>query len=355
MKLLSNKCSSCGYTLTFDPNSQMLLCSHCGNMVAIDEENLKTAHAYDETAKIKNNENYSANFECESCGAKSSRKNIVSGTCPYCGSHNLKELSEAFKFKADGVVPFKVDKKTATECYRVWLRKKHFVPNNLKKMAHINKMEGYYFPCFSFDFNTSSKYSGVGISEHNVTKTINTPNGPRTVTETYTTRHSFSGVRDDIFEDLLVNANSLITGYEIESLGNYGLETLKVFNPAYLLGFVTEETTIDIHKGYNQAKQIADAQIRSNIESYESYDRIEGLTVKSIYSKQKYKYIYLPIWICNFIYKQKDYKFLVNGFTGYVKGKVPRSPWKILGLVMGILLGITAITLIACYIAKLTR
>lgn len=355
MKLLSNKCGSCGYTLTFDPDSETLVCSHCGSSQNINSELLKNVNVYDENAKIKINESYSANFECENCGAKSNRNNIVSGTCPYCGSHNLKELAEAFKFKADGIVPFKVSKKTAKDCYKAWLRKKHFVPNNLKSSAELNKMEGYYFPCFSFNFDIASKYSGVGVREHYVTRTVNGANGPRTITETRVTHHPISGFRKDSFSDMLINANNLVTGFEVERLGNYGLENLKVFNPAYLLGFITKETTFDVHKGYKQAKNQADIAIKNNIECYENYSRIDSLKVSSVYSNQTYNYIYLPVWICNFIYKQKDYKFLVNGFTGYVTGKVPRSPWKIFGLVMGILLGITLVVLIGSYLAYLTH
>lgn len=349
MKILSNKCGSCGYTLTFDVESQSLKCNHCESLVNINSEPLSTQNNYDETIALKNNENFSNVFVCNNCGAKTKIDSKFSGVCPYCGSASLNEFSDSFKFKADGVIPFKVDKKSAQRRYRQWIKKCHFVPNNLKNHAKLNKMEGYYFPCYSYNFDTFSSYSGVGIREHHVTRTVKGPNGPQTVTQVHVTRHPFSGTRTDNFKDVLINANDLLTFEEVKKLRNFGLENLKVFNPAYLLGFVTKEQTLNVHACFKQATVEAKQDIESSIEFEQSYTRIEGLSVKTTFSNRKYNYIYLPVWICNFIYKQKTYKFLVNGYSGYVTGKVPRSPIKIASLVLGILLGITAIGLLIAH------
>ena len=352
MNELSNKCGSCGYTLTFDAVSQMLKCSHCGSLANINKQISSTYNNYDQNIKLKINDTHSNVFMCDSCGAKTNAKNNITGICPYCGSANLKEFSEAFKFKADGVIPFKIDKKSARKRYRAWIKKCHFVPNKLKNYAKLNKMEGYYFPCYSYCFDAFSSYSGIGVREHHITRTINTPNGPQVVTSVKTTTHPFSGTRDDSFKDLLINANDTLNLREVKKLGNFGLEELNVFNPAYLLGFITKEQTLDVHNCFNQAITEAKQDIESSIEFEHSYDRIQNLTVKTNFTNKKYNYIYLPVWICNFIYKQKEYKFLVNGYSGFVTGKVPRSGWKIAGLVLGILLGLTAVGLLIAYFVK---
>ena len=53
----------------------------------------------------------------------------------------------------------------------------------------------------------------------------------------------------------------------------------------------------------------------------------------------KWNYSLLPIWICNFMYKKKKYNFFINGKTGNIKGKTPKSGWKIFFLVAGLLAG----------------
>ena len=55
------------------------------------------------------------------------------------------------------------------------------------------------------------------------------------------------------------------------------------------------------------------------------------------HSNKKYSYLLLPIWICNYYFKEKLYNFFINGNTGKVTGKVPRSPFKIILFVLFIL------------------
>jgi hypothetical protein len=42
----------------------------------------------------------------------------------------------------------------------------------------------------------------------------------------------------------------------------------------------------------------------------------------------------LPVYIGNFKYKSKLYNFYVNGSTGKVHGKTPKSFWKIFSVVL---------------------
>ena len=42
-----------------------------------------------------------------------------------------------------------------------------------------------------------------------------------------------------------------------------------------------------------------------------------------------YKYILVPVWISSFMYKGKNYQFVVNGQTGKVGGKAPISALRV--------------------------
>ncbi|HBT71331.1 MAG TPA: hypothetical protein DEB37_03390, partial [Lysinibacillus sp.] len=42
-----------------------------------------------------------------------------------------------------------------------------------------------------------------------------------------------------------------------------------------------------------------------------------------------YKYLMLPIWLSSFRYKEKIYRFMVNGQTGRVGGNAPISPLRV--------------------------
>jgi hypothetical protein len=45
----------------------------------------------------------------------------------------------------------------------------------------------------------------------------------------------------------------------------------------------------------------------------------------------------VPVWISAYRYRDKVYRFMVNGQNGAVQGESPKSAWKIFFLVMGIL------------------
>ncbi|MBR7110302.1 MAG: hypothetical protein IKC83_00350 [Clostridia bacterium] len=57
------------------------------------------------------------------------------------------------------------------------------------------------------------------------------------------------------------------------------------------------------------------------------------------YNEVRYKYVLLPLWVCNFGYKGKTYNFFINGETGRTAGKTPLSPLKV-GLAVLIGLGV---------------
>lgn len=344
---LSSKCVSCGNTMMFDPESQNLKCSHCGGAQVINALGMVGKKEYNSLSRVQQNNSLSVTHECETCGAKTNVDDSkVTGVCPYCGASNLHELSQSIEFKPDGILPFKITKQTAVAKYKEWIKTRKFVPNKLKSGAKVNKMEGVYFPCWNFDFAVSTTYSGIGVENHTRTVRRRGPDG-RTIVdhEHYTTTHPFSGTRNDNFKDFVsVAGNHVVNQTEYEKLGRFGFnESLKVYNPAYLLGFASSEFTSNLQNGYANAKLMSEKEIEHRIKRQHSYDSYMSFKMNPTHTNIMWNYIYLPVWVCGFKFGKKDYRFLVNGATGYVTGKVPRSGWKIFGLVLGILIGVAAI------------
>ena len=46
-------------------------------------------------------------------------------------------------------------------------------------------------------------------------------------------------------------------------------------------------------------------------------------------SRVTFKHILLPVWLAAYKYREKSYRFVVNGQTGKVQGERPYSAWKI--------------------------
>ena len=140
MENLTSKCDSCGYSMVFDPDKQMLLCSHCGSTKQIVSEVLQPKREYTSTSQLSKNENAVTVLECDSCGAKTNiDEKRASGVCPYCGSSSLHKLEQALDFVPDAIVPFHISKDKARESYKNWIKTRKFVPNKLKSSAKIIK------------------------------------------------------------------------------------------------------------------------------------------------------------------------------------------------------------------------
>ncbi|RLA20562.1 MAG: primosomal protein N' (replication factor Y) - superfamily II helicase, partial [Gammaproteobacteria bacterium] len=61
--------------------------------------------------------------------------------------------------------------------------------------------------------------------------------------------------------------------------------------------------------------------------------------VSTQHSQVTYKHCLLPIWSAAFMYRDKAYRFVINGRTGEVQGERPYSAWKI-GFAVVVVLGL---------------
>ena len=73
-----------------------------------------------------------------------------------------------------------------------------------------------------------------------------------------------------------------------------------------------------------------DPDIRQCILSQYRYDVIGYLNVNTGYSDIRFNYTLLPMWLCGYKYRDKLYRFIVNGRTGKSTGKSPVSVVKVL-------------------------
>ena len=84
------------------------------------------------------------------------------------------------------------------------------------------------------------------------------------------------------------------------------------------------------------------AGIRNAILSGYNYDVVSYLNVNTTFNNIKYKYVLIPIWIGTYKYSNKSYRFISNGETGKITGKLPVSVVKVSILVL-IILAVVAV------------
>lgn len=329
----SNKCPNCGSTLAYDPSTNSLSCEYCVSKFKVDSTTA-TNSKKDYTASIQLEETTVAQYHCNSC---LSNLNIYKDTpvkrCPNCSSTDLSKTNN-ISYTPDAIVPFKITKEQATANFYDWIKHKRFAPNNLKKLAKLGKVSGFYTPIWNFDCLTSTIYSGVGVDEET------DRNG-----HTHTSKHPFSGRISSKYTDILISANKQVSNVTLSALGDWGLSNLKVYNLEYLCGFIGTDTDFDVHASYRDfVNYINSAEARkARREKSTQYDRIEHFKSETNIYKPKFNYIYLPIYANYYTYKDKKYTCYINGYSGKASGNAPKSAWKILGMILTILLVVAVV------------
>ena len=117
------------------------------------------------------------------------------------------------------------------------------------------------------------------------------------------------------------------------------------YSPDYMSGYCSEIYTIDLKDAHNDAmnKMKNDIYFMAERDVLRRYDRVRSISLRTYYSDETYKHIFIPVYSTAYTYKDKHYNVLINGETGKIKGEYPKSPVKIAAIIiviLGILFGI---------------
>ncbi len=69
-------------------------------------------------------------------------------------------------------------------------------------------------------------------------------------------------------------------------------------------------------------------------------DTFRNLRIDPDYSGQTFKHILVPVWLLTYTFGAKTFQVVANGCTGVLAGRYPKSPWKILFVVVLVVLAI---------------
>lgn len=340
-------CAGCGGPMQFDATSQGLKCGYCGAERSIEHlMGEPQEHSYDnedETdASLTDWGTERAAVHCESCGGQTL---IPAGqtalTCAFCGSHKVLPQGDVDSIRPESVIPFQTSRADALERFRQWKRKRWFLPNDFKKRDVDAQLNGIYIPYWTYDANSYSVYSAERGTYHyrTVTKTRYVDGKPETYTEQerYTVWTWTNGDYERGFDDILIPASGQYDGELMEKLGDFELGRLVGYKPEYLSGFIAERYSVGRREGWETARARADDRLEAEIKGEIGGDEIRNLSIRTNYSDVTYKHLLLPVWNAGYTYKSKPYRYMVNGQTGTVSGKVPRSAAKITLFVLGCL------------------
>jgi hypothetical protein len=321
--------------MKFDPEIQGMTCKYCGSdkRIKVDHREIEEKEL-DSIPTFKGWETHVQTFGCESCGATITTKRNITGECPFCGSHYVKELPKHDDLiRPENLIPFIISGREAKDLFRRWMGQGLFRPNDLKKIKKMNKLHGIYVPFWTFDCNTHSEWTAESGYHYWETETYSDYENGKWVTKTrqvQRTRWEYSsGNRNGYYDDILIIASKGLDKGIVREIQPFHLEALVPYQPDFLSGWAAEEYSIDVHSGWKKAREVAMSEEYTKCGRDVPGDTYRGLNVKTDFSKLKFKHILLPIWSASYHYKKKLYHFLINGQTGEIQGERPLSWLKI--------------------------
>lgn len=338
IKTTDSACPSCGATMKYAPHKQKLFCENCETCKDINFVKLTNKRPWEQRDKAtKSTQDWAKKakiLKCSNCGANVELNKLeYTKKCPYCETSLVGEGEILDEIQPDGIIPFKFSKQQVSENFINGVKKKFFVPKAFKKAIPTENIDGVYVPSFTFDAKTFSVYKGVLEKEH-------TRKNSRGESETYTTTKHISGEHDANLQNIAVESSTVLNQAQFADILPFDMVDLVEFKQGFIMGYTVEQYESTVDNCMVIAKRIMEEQIKRQILSKYSYDSVRSFDMTTTYSEQKYLYNLLPVYKCNFTYKNKNYTTFMNGQTGKVGGGFPISVWKVLLVVLLVMGGI---------------
>ena len=325
------KCPCCGGTLEFDNKTQMVVCPFCDSQFTT--EDLKAysddlaSDKQDETAWDESRvQEYTDKemkgmkiYSCDSCGGEIIVDETTSSTkCPYCGNNLVVSKQLSGDLRPNYVIPFKNDKETVQQDLKKFFRKKPLLPGSFSKENVIEEIKSLYVPFWIFDADVEGKVRFKGET----TRTWSDSNYDYRETKYYSIIRG-GGIA---FDHVPVDGSSKMEDKLMESIEPYDFSQAEEFNIAYLAGIAADRYDVDKDVTFNRATQrFRDGTIQAFRDDIHGYSNVTVQDSNIQLSNTKANYALYPVWILNTKWKDKNYRFAVNGQTGKVAGDLPVS------------------------------
>jgi hypothetical protein len=355
-------CPACGGEAQWNPAKKALVCPFCGAISPAQAElNAKGEQViveHDLVAALRGIPDEQRGWQakkisvkCQSCQAISVfDPERVGQRCDFCGSTALvpyEEIKEAFR--PESLLPMKLSETQVRESIRRWYGNRWFAPNRLKRGALTDLVKGLYIPYWTFDAQVHAEWTAESGYYYYETETYRDANGNTQTRQVQKIRWvPSSGALDHFFDDELVPASRGVQEEMLRKIEPFPTTTeLVPYNAGYLSGWVVERYQIDLVAAAQEAREEMDGELQRLCAAQVPGDTHRNLQVEADYSGQTFKHILTPIWLLTYNYGARSFQVVINGYTGVIAGKYPKSWVKITLAVLGALAAAGLVALLA--------
>ena len=282
-------------------------------------------------------------FRCENCASEvATDPSARSYVCPFCDSTYVVEFSPdaTNRQRPEFVIGFAVTTDKAQEKFHDWIRSNQwFRPADLKTARIAEKLKGVYLPFWSFSMLAESGWHATIGEYWYRTETYTTTNSKgKTVTRTRRVRETewwpLSGRHHRYYSGYLVSGSRGLPQRDADRIKPFQLPALKRYEPFFLAGWFCEEYSVSREVALGACQQEFYRRERQNTAAFLPGDTHRSLDVSTHFSNINSDLCLLPIYLLSYRYKDKLYRFMVNGQTGKTAGEKPVS-WVRIALAVG--------------------
>ena len=303
-------------------------------------------------------------FRCENCGSEMAvDPKQRSYVCTFCDSTYVVEFSPATtgRQRPEFVIGFSVTPEEAQEKFRQWIADKSlFRPGDLKTAAVADKQKGVYLPFWSFSMLAESQWSAA-IGEYwyrTETYTTRDKDG-KMVTRTRQVRETewwpLSGKHHRYYSGYLVSGSRGLSQPDAERIKPFQLPALKRYEPYFLAGWLCEEYSVLREDALVTCQQEFYRREQSHVTGFLPGDTHRDLQVSTHFRDVNSDLCLLPVYILSYRYKDKLFRFLVNGQTGKVAGDKPISWRRVTAFTVAIIAALALLVSSFALVAALSK
>lgn len=347
-------CPSCGAEAQWNPAKKALVCPFCGCVSPaelsvtgdiIENDLVAALRAVDDSKRGLDTERKSV--KCQSCQAITLfDPNHAAKRCDFCGSAAIIPIEEQTRpIRPESLLEFKIAEPVVRESIRIWYKSRWFAPNKLGTHALTDTVHGIYIPYWTFDAQTSADWTAMSGDHYYETERYTDSQGKSQTRQVQRTRwYPTSGHVDHFFDDELVAATKGVDPALLREVEPFPTTTdLKPYAAGFLSGWTVEQYQIDLIAAAQTARELMDNKTRALCAKEVPGDTHRDLQVHTDYSAQTFKHVLVPVWLLAYTYGRESYQVVVNGYTGTIAGRYPKSWIKITLLILVILGVIIAI------------
>ena len=338
------KCPSCGANLEYDIGKAAFTCAYCDTTLSQrdveqiypedgggsppptpaavqPEQPERGGTAFEDEAPTAEESaefaEYNALYNCPSCGsAIVTDSETAASKCFYCHSPVVLAGKLSGEYRPSKIITFKKDKTAALEALRRFCSGRRFLPKAFQQESTLNEIMAIYIPYWAADCKTSG---GIAVKAEKI-RTWTSGNYRHTETKYFDVVRSGTMEFDHVPADASEKADDVLT----ENIEPYDFSSLEPFKMSYLSGFLAEKYTVSKEQVLPVIKKRA---VRSAIEVMQNdivgYDRVTVTSNNININECRWEHLLLPVWFLSYKFKDKMYKFAMNGQTGKVAGDLP--------------------------------